>query len=144
VSARQPDADDRGYSFEVEHAIGQLLLVGGVASVTLVLLGLGIYAGTEGLRAPIDIEPLVNPDGGTLPPHIFVSVSQIFRSLLPFLADPLALVALGLVVLLSTPVLVVALATLVFFRQRDRKYSLIATIVLAMLLLSFFLAGGGA
>jgi len=128
----------------IERAIAGLLFVGGTLSLTLVLLGLGIYAGTEGLQGPIDIEPLVNPHGGTFPPHIFMSVSQVFRSLLPFSADPLALVALGLVVLLSTPVLGVALATLVFFRQRDRKYSLIATIVLAMLLLSFFLAGGGA
>ena len=143
MSVRYPAAGEREYSFDVEHAIGRILFVGGVVSVTLVVLGLAMYAVTTELRGAIQFAPWPGADGRSLPPHVFVSLSQILSSLSGLSSDPLALVALGLVALLSTPVLAVAVAAAVFVHQRDRQYSFIATIVLALLLVGFFFARGG-
>ena len=138
-----PDSGRRGHSVEVGRAIGQVLFIGGIASLTLVLLGLGILAGTEGLRAPMHLERSPVSDDRSLPPHIFTSIPQILGHLSGFSFDPLALVALGLVALVSTPVLAVVTAAVTFAHQRDREYSSIATIVLGLLVLGLLLAGGG-
>lgn len=50
-----------------------------------------------------------------------------------------AWVTLGLLVLMATPVLRVALSLLVFSRRRDRTYVAVTTGVLSLLLLSFLL-----
>lgn len=50
-----------------------------------------------------------------------------------------AFVVIGLILLIATPVLRVAVSAIAFAHQRDRKFTVITLIVLAMLLLSFFL-----
>ena len=57
--------------------------------------------------------------------------------------DPLAVTALGVVGLFLTPVAGVFVAILSFCSSGDRSYTLIATIVLAGLLLSFALGAAG-
>lgn len=49
-------------------------------------------------------------------------------------ADPRAIVQLGLVLLIATPVARVALTLVAFFMQRDRVYTAITALVLALLL----------
>jgi len=49
------------------------------------------------------------------------------------------MVAFGLLVLIATPVTRVAVSIVAFIRMRDRRYVVITTVVLALLLLSFFL-----
>jgi uncharacterized membrane protein len=56
--------------------------------------------------------------------------------------DPLAVTALGLVALMATPIVAVALAIPAFLRTGDRRYAVIAAIVLAMLVVSLGVAGG--
>jgi uncharacterized membrane protein len=50
-----------------------------------------------------------------------------------------AMVVLGLLILIATPVLRVAVSILVFLEQRDRTYVAITVTVLTLLILSFFL-----
>jgi uncharacterized membrane protein len=59
-------------------------------------------------------------------------------------ADPLAIIVLGLLVLLATPVVRVAVSIVAFLLERDWRYVVITSFVLLILLLSFFLGKGGA
>lgn len=58
--------------------------------------------------------------------------------------EPLAVVALGLVLLLVTPVLRVAVSIVTFALERDWLYTGITVLVLLILLVSFLLGKGGA
>jgi hypothetical protein len=53
-----------------------------------------------------------------------------------------AIVALGLVLLVATPVLRVAVSILAFAYQRDRAFILITSLVFLLLMLSFLLGKG--
>lgn len=55
--------------------------------------------------------------------------------------NPLAIIALGLLILLATPIFRVAVSIVAFALERDRQYVLITVIVLATLLGSFFFLG---
>ncbi len=57
--------------------------------------------------------------------------------------DPLAVIALGLLLLLATPVLRVAVSVITFALERDWLYTGITLLVLAILVLSFVLGRGG-
>jgi uncharacterized membrane protein len=54
-----------------------------------------------------------------------------------------AIVMTGLLLLIATPVLRVAISVLAFVYQRDRTFVVITTVVLALLLTSFALGRGG-
>jgi uncharacterized membrane protein len=58
--------------------------------------------------------------------------------------DPLAVIALGLLVLIATPVLRVAVSIVTFALERDWVYVLITALVLCILIASFLLGAGGA
>ena len=58
--------------------------------------------------------------------------------------DPLAILALGLIVLLLTPVARVLISIFAFARERDWLYVGITALVLLILLVSFLLGAGGA
>jgi uncharacterized membrane protein len=57
--------------------------------------------------------------------------------------DPRAIVALGLVLLLATPVVRVAVSIIAFAVSRDRLYVAITALVLAILIFSFLSGLGG-
>ena len=54
-----------------------------------------------------------------------------------------AIVTLGLLVLMATPVMRVAVSVVAFIRHRDRTYALITVAVLCLLLLSLVLGRVG-
>src|SRR5690242_19232924 len=56
-----------------------------------------------------------------------------------WLFTPQAYIALGLLLLIATPVLRVAVSILAFAREHDRRYVVITSLVLLVLCLSFFL-----
>ena len=58
--------------------------------------------------------------------------------------EPLAIVMLGLLVLLLTPILRVAISIVVFALERDWLYTVITLLVLLILLVSLLLGRGGA
>ncbi len=71
-------------------------------------------------------------------PH---SLGQIKDGLLQL--QPQAFVALGLLLLVATPVMRVAISILAFALEHDRRYVVITCIVLAILLISFLSGKGG-
>ncbi len=58
--------------------------------------------------------------------------------------DPLAVIALGLLILLATPTLRVIISIGTFALERDWLYTAITALVLLILLVSFLLGSGGA
>jgi uncharacterized membrane protein len=58
--------------------------------------------------------------------------------------DPLAIIALGLLILLATPFTRVAVSILAFAVERDWMYTTITVLVLLILVVSFLLGQGGA
>jgi uncharacterized membrane protein len=72
-------------------------------------------------------------------PH---SLGAVFDGLAHW--DARSVIVLGLLVLLMTPVLRVAVSIFAFALEHDWRYVIITSIVLFVLLLSFFLGGGGA
>lgn len=56
--------------------------------------------------------------------------------------QPQAVITLGLLLLIATPVMRVAVSTAVFLIEKDRKFVLITLLVLAILLFSMFVVGG--
>ncbi len=125
-------------TFSVEHLVSRILLFGGLLGIGLVLLGLGLYAAHGGFRHHV-LDLTRRPAGH--PPGVFVSVRQVTDGLASRPIDPLALSALGLVILMVTPAVAVAAALPAFWCTGDRRYALIALVVLAMLALSATLAG---
>lgn len=71
-------------------------------------------------------------------PH---SLGQIKDGLLSL--QPQAFVALGLILLIATPVMRVAISIFAFALEHDRRYVVITSIVLAILLISFLSGKGG-
>lgn len=71
--------------------------------------------------------------------HVPASLGQVGAGLAH--GNPLAIITLGLLVLLATPVLRVAVSIVAFALERDRQYVIITLIVLVILLASFFYLG---
>lgn len=123
----------------VERLVARTLLAGGLVGIALILLGGGLYAVHGGFHH--HVLDLTRPPGGP-PPGVFTSVRQVLDGLRRRPMDPLAVAALGLVALMATPIMAVALAIPAFLRAGDRRYAAIAAIVLTMLVVSLTVAGG--
>jgi uncharacterized membrane protein len=123
--------------------IAHILLWGGVLGGLLVALGLTLYAGGGGFEGPaLEVQRVIRPGRADHPREVFVSVPEVLRSLAARPVDPFAVITLGLVLLLITPVVSVAAAIPAFLGEGDRQYAAVAGIVLSMLLTSLLLAGG--
>jgi uncharacterized membrane protein len=114
---------------EVDQVIGRLLQIGVLISTVVVLIGGARLLMTMG-SAPVDFS-------------VFRTESSELRSVGAALhaalsGDPRAIIQLGLVLLIATPVARVALTLIAFVLQRDRLYVLLTTIVLALLLYGLF------
>jgi uncharacterized membrane protein len=118
----------------VELIISRVLRIGVAISLLLILAGtlLTFIHHPTYIHSPSDLSRLTHP-GNALPK----SARDIFLGLQNFHGQ--AIVSLGLLVLVATPVLRVAISILAFLLQRDRPFVIITTLVLALLILSFFL-----
>ncbi len=67
-------------------------------------------------------------------PDALTSVSEVARS--AYALRPEAIIQLGLLLLIATPIARVALSLLAFAKQHDRTYIVVTTIVLGLLLYS--------
>jgi uncharacterized membrane protein len=129
--APQPDAERDRLLRQTELIISNVLRGGVLLSAGIILLGVILfYIGW--LRAGSGAH-----EGAF--PHSLAGVGQGLAQ-----GDPLAIIALGLLVLLATPVLRVAVSVVTFALERDWRYTAITLLVLAILVLSFFLGKGGA
>jgi len=127
----------------VEGLIARVLLSGGLASIALVLIGLALYAAHGGFAGQtLDLHRPAGESRASHPPGVFVSFSEVARGITAHPIDARAVIALGLTLLLVTPLVGVATAIPGFIVAGDYRYASIAAFVLAMLLFSLLFAGG--
>ncbi len=119
---------------QIELLISNLLRVGVLASVLLIGTGTLVrYAQhPQLLRSPDALAELIQPRGAR--PH---SLAEIAMGLSQFRGS--SIVAAGLVVLIATPILRVAVSVVAFLREGDRLYTAITLAVFCLLLLSLAL-----
>jgi uncharacterized membrane protein len=130
-SADETLTDTRRTDYRMDLLISYVLRGGVTLSAGLLILGaLLYYAHTFSSGTPAHPPPF---------PH---TLAGVFHGLAQ--GDPLAILSLGLLVLLLTPVARVVVSILAFARERDWLYVAITTLVLLILLVSFLLGRGGA
>ncbi|HYA49762.1 MAG TPA: DUF1634 domain-containing protein [Streptosporangiaceae bacterium] len=122
----------------VELLVARTLLVGGLVGIALILVGGALYATHGGFHH--HVLALNRPPTGR-PAGVFASVRQVVEALRDRPIDPLAVTALGLVALMVTPAVAIAVAIPGFWWTGDRRYTVIAIVVLSMLGLSALLTG---
>jgi uncharacterized membrane protein len=156
VAMREPEAAQVGASAEradarvtaMEEVISGVLRYGVLISFAIVLVGSVLFfvtgsAGYAGIHA--------HGSGSLHSATSYTTSSQGLRwpttpgEVLSGLAHgrPYAVIALGLLVLIATPVLRVAASVVTFLWENDRTYAVITAYVLAVLLVSFVIGKGG-
>lgn len=122
----------------VDRMISWVLRGGVTISIVVVLAGMIItfVHHPEYFRSRPALGALTNP--GTSYPSTISAVIEGVREV-----RGQAIVTLGLLLLIATPVARVAVSIAVFVIERDRLYVVITTVVLGLLLLSFVLGANG-
>jgi uncharacterized membrane protein len=123
---------------KVELIISDLLRIGVTCSLLIVLLGtiVSFSRHHDYFSSPPDLGRITAK--GAVFPH---DLKDIWAGLLA--GRGAAIVMAGLILLVATPVLRVAVSIFAFAFQGDRAFVVITTIVLALLCLSFFLGKAG-
>lgn len=123
---------------KVELMISTLLRTGVVSSLALVVLGVavGVLRHPADLTSPDSLHRLTAP--GAQFPHTWRDVGAGLLAL-----NGQAIIAAGLLMLIATPVLRVAVSVFAFHAEGDRTYTRITLLVLCLLLLSFVLGRVG-
>ena len=123
---------------QVELAISLVLRVGVVASVVVIAVGLGLMFAHHGsyvaLRGPSTYRALTS--ASTSFPHSFAALGHALA-----LGEGRGVVVLGVLILILTPVLRVAVGVVSFVYEKDAPMALVTLFVLVVLVGSFFLAG---
>lgn len=120
---KQPMRKDR----EMQLIMGNLLRAGVLLSMTVVFIGGVIYLfGFGHLQA--DYREFVLDEAG------FFSLASIWSGLLEL--NGKAIIQLGIVLLIFTPISRVILAVISFFMERDYLYVLIGLLILSIILFS--------
>ena len=132
--ALPPSTADRTRTRRVELAIRTLLRVGVTASLAIIVFGtvLSFVHHPTYASSAAELARLTKP--GAAFPH---TLEQMLAGLREGRGQ--AVVVLGLLLLIVTPVARVAVSILGFVYQRDRAFVVFTSIVLALLLLSFWL-----
>jgi uncharacterized membrane protein len=118
----------------VELLISNLLRIGVISSLGLIVIGtmISFVHHPDYLSQPPALERLTRPSAAF--PH---SVRQVVRGVAEVSGQ--AIIIVGLLLLIATPVVRVAVSIVAFAYDGDIPYVIITTIVLALLLLSFVL-----
>jgi len=109
------------------NVIGWVLLGGVFLSATVILIGLILEALQSNKFAPEKLQQF---------PQTF---AQVWSGLL--VLQPQAVITLGLLLLIATPVVRVAVSVAAFVVERDRRFIVITLLVLLILLFSIFYVG---
>ena len=109
----------------IDKIVGRLLQVGVLAAGALVLLAIPFFLGRYG-ALPADFRVFRGEA------HALRDISEIFAGAARL--DSAALVQLGVVVLIVTPIARVALTLVAFLIRRDRTFVLLSAVVLLILL----------
>jgi uncharacterized membrane protein len=116
---------------QAELVISHVLRGGVLLSAAITLLGVLLFY--------LRFGPSGGHEAGAAFPHTLGGVVSGLAH-----GDALAIIVLGLLVLLATPVVRVAVSIIAFGLERDWRYVAITSLVLLILLLSFALGRGGA
>ena len=123
----------------VELLISNLLRIGVMSSFAIILLGVTVtfVHHPDYFKSRSELTRLTTPPADardTAFPH---TLHGIVVGLTQFQGQ--SIVLLGLLVLIATPIMGVAISIFSFVYQRDRVFVVITSIVLCLLILSFFL-----
>ena len=142
VNSSQPQRDPEQLAGgagtrKLEVLVGRVLFWGGLLSILIVCTGFGLHllSGAAQWNYEVVAEvtgPAAASSGGHAP-GVFVSGAEIMQGLGRRPIDPLAIIALGLVMLLATPILAVALAVPGFAVISDYRYLVISLLILGLL-----------
>lgn len=142
VNSNQPPrspahpAGDAG-TRKLEVLVSRVLFWGGLLSILVVCAGFGLHllsgAAEGNLKVASEVTTRSSAPSGGHAPGVFVSGAEIIQGLRRRPIDPLAIIALGLVMLLATPILAVALTVPGFAAIRDYRYLVISLLILGLL-----------
>ena len=123
---------------KAELVLSTVLRVGVLSSLVLILAGTVITFAhnPELVSSPEELTRLTEP--GASFPH---TLRDVVTGLSDFRGQ--AVVVLGLLLLIATPVTRVTVSILLFMEEDDRVYAGITTVVLALLVLSFVIGAAG-
>ena len=116
--------------FSATTAISWILQGGVIASSALIVIGLCLLPTRPG---GLEVQRVLSFPR---------TLADIWAGLL--ILRPQAIIVLGLLLLIATPVIRVAVSVIAFALERDRLYVAITLAVLTILILSFLLGKGGA
>ena len=119
---------------KVELLISNLLRLGVILSLTLVVFGTVVSFAQH--PEFLSDRPFFDRAGAPRSPVLY-SLSAVGAGLLAFKGE--AIVTLGILLLIATPVIRVGVSIFAFIYQRDRLYTVITATVFCLLLLSFVL-----
>lgn len=119
---------------DVEKLIGRLLRTGVLLASIVALIGGIFYLHVYGKGQPQY--------------HVFIGAAEQLRHIKGILQgvtqlDGAAIIQLGVVILISTPIIRVAFSALAFFIEKDYKYVLITFIVFSVIMFSMISKMGG-
>ncbi len=114
---------------KAEHAIALVLRYGSLLATLIMALGLGVWLVRGGLSAMPQFHR---------PPAHRIAVAALAPELVKF--NPAAMIELGVLLLLLTPIFRILVAIVTFALERDYKYVLVSVGVLAVVLLSISFA----
>lgn len=115
--------------FRIEMIVGILLRTGVIIAASVVLFGAVLYLTRHGHEIPNYISFHGEPESLKSPVDIFQGVMHMSAR---------AIIQLGLLLLIATPVARVLFSAIAFAIERDPMYVVITLIVLAILLFSLF------
>jgi uncharacterized membrane protein len=115
----------------LELVVSNLLRYGVLLSALTILLGLALLVAHEGLRVFLAFPQSATLQAGVAPGSLIVLLSTVS------FAHPAAIIDLGLVILIATPVFRVAASIVAFALERDWLYTWITAFVFAMLMIGF-------
>ncbi len=120
---RSQNKPGESHAVVVEDIISQSLRWGVVISAVIIAAGMVLY--------------LLTGDSGYPAGFFPTSITQVLREAVRF--KSFAVIDLGLLLLIATPIFRVAASIIAFIFDRDRPYVLITTYVLTMLIFSLLL-----
>ena len=123
---------------KVELAISLVLRIGVVVSVAVISVGLGLMFAHHAAYLPITGQLSYShlTSRSTPFPHTFSALGHAISK-----GEGRGVVVLGVLILILTPVLRVAVGVLSFIYEKDPPMTIVTLYVLAVLVGSFFLAG---
>ncbi len=104
-----------------------VLLIGSIIGIAIISLGLVLYL-------------IYHPDTVSVVDARSLPLSQLLPQVRS--GSPLAILDAGLIILMLTPILRVVMAIYQFWREGDWRYTWVSAGVLAVLLVSLYLASG--